>query len=351
MARTLAESTEPRSNDFHLLRTVAAVAVIVSHAFPLATGVADDEPFNASGWTPGACAVIVFFALSGFLVAGSFERRPSFVRFAVARARRLFPAYLAALLAVVLLLGPLVTTRTTGNYLLDPATRDFLIRNALFDTWLKHLPGVFTDNPAVGIVNGSLWSLPYEVLCYMLLYAAGSAGLLRGGRCLLLVGIGLAVAATLRLNGWAGPLPHVLPSFLAGMLFYAFRNRVPASVPLFLTMLLAAWAVPMFPLHAEFVRVVIAYGALTIATGSTWLGRQVAAGGDYSYGLYLYGWPVTQTLVWWQPGIGVAPLLMLALPITTMLAIASWHFIERHAVAGPVRTRRHAIDTTVHAAA
>lgn len=334
MTRTLAGPVGQPANDFQLLRTIAAAAVIVSHTFSLATGVADAEPFNRSGWTPGACAVTVFFGMSGFLIAGSFERHPGFTRFALARARRLFPAYFAALLFVVLGVGATATTLPLVQYLTHPATWRFLASNAVFDPSIQELPGVFDGNPLRWTVNGSLWSLRLEVLCYALLYVAGRSGLLHKARIAWFVAGALGATAILRAHGLGGPLPHVVPSFLTGMLLYGFREHVPASASLFVAFVAATWMTQGLPLNAELARAAIVYGAVSLATGSTRLGRRVASGGDYSYGLYLYGWPVTQMIVWALPGMSVTALLASTLPITAAVAVASWHWIERPVLRG-----------------
>lgn len=329
MGRTLAGPIGHRADGFDLLRTAAAMAVIISHAFPLATGMSDAEPFNRSGWTPGACAVIVFFALSGFLIAGSFERHPDFIHFASSRARRILPAHLIALLVVTVGFGAAATTLDLSGYWAHPATWQFLARNALLDTSAKMLPGVFANNPHAGTVNGSLWSLPKEVLCYALLYSAGRAGLLRPERCAWFVLSAFAALVLVRMNGADLTLPHVMPSFLAGVAFYVYRRNVPASLALFTALLGLAWLGRDLPLHSELVRVVIAYGALTVATRSSRLGKWIATKGDHSYGLYLYGWPVTQMVAWIMPGIGVGALLALVMPITALFAMASWRWIEQ----------------------
>lgn len=344
MVRSLADHDGYGSNDFQLLRTIAALAVIVSHAFALASGVADDEPFNKSGWTPGACAVIVFFAMSGFLIAGSVERRPGFGAFAAARARRIFPAYLIALVLVVAVLGGAATTLRLPDYYAHPATWDFVLRHAVFETSLKGLPGVFASNPHPWTVNGSLWSLPLEVLCYFLLYGAARLRLLGRAHGAWFLAAGIGCSAVMRVEGVGGTLPHVLPSFVTGAALYVYRAQVPASGPLLGALLCLSWAGAGLPLHDEMARMVIAYGAIVVATGSSAPGRLVARGGDYSYGLYLYGWPATQAVVWAIPGISVGPLLAAVLPCAGALAVASWHWIERPALA-PRRREAHALRT------
>lgn len=334
MPRSLADQIWPSANDFQMLRTIAALAVIVSHAFALARGIADDEPFNRSGWTPGACAVIVFFAMSGYLIAGSFERRPDFVVFASARAKRIIPAYLVALGVVVLGLGAATTSLSLLDYFSDPSTWDFIVRHTVFDTSLKTLPGVFAGNPHPWTVNGSLWSLPLEVLCYAVLYGAGRLGLLHPPRCGWFFLVAMGLSAWMRVAGVGGTLPHVLPSFLTGIFLYVYRAHIPASGAWFVALLCLLWATADLPLHHEFARLVIAYGAILFATGSSAPGRLIARGGDYSYGLYLYGWPVTQTVIWAVPGVGVTALIVTAVVVAGLLAVLSWHWVEKPALAG-----------------
>ncbi len=332
MARSLAVSAAEQRNNFNLLRLACAIAVIVSHSFPLTTGVTESEPLYQHGLTLGGYAVIVFFGISGFLIAGSFERKSDVMRFAVARARRIYPALTVVLLVSTLLLGAAVTDLPLISYYRQFGTFEYLANNFMFDTTIKGLPGVFVDNPHRYTVNGSLWSLPLEVICYCLLYGIGRAGLMTPRRCLIFLLPGLALCSFWRIAGVAGTLPHVMPSFLTGMALYVYRERIPASVPLLIALTAACFATRNLAIHEELVRVTIAYGALCFATGSSAAGRYVAAKGDYSYGLYLYGWPVTQAIVFALPWMTVAGVLTLTLPITAALACASWHLVERPAL-------------------
>lgn len=343
MARSLAGIGAERHNNFNLLRLACAVAVIVSHTFPLTTGITESEPLNQHGLTLGGYAVIVFFAISGFLITGSFERKPDAIRFAVARARRIYPALVVVLLVSTLLLGAAVTSLPLRSYYRQFGTFEYFASNVTFDTAIKGLPGVFVDNPHRYTVNGSLWSLPLEVICYCLLYGIGRAGLMTPRRCLIFLLPGLALCSFWRINGVAGTLPHVLPSFLTGMALYVYRERIPASVPLLIALTAGCLAMRKLTIHEELVRVTIAYGALCFATGSSAAGRYVAARGDYSYGLYLYGWPVTQAIVFALPWMTVGGVLALTLPITAAFACASWHLVERPALrAGIPRAKAEA---------
>jgi peptidoglycan/LPS O-acetylase OafA/YrhL len=133
------------------------------------------------------------------------------MRFATARARRVYPAYLAALLFSTLVLGATVTALPIKVYYLSPMTLWYAAVNAAFYTTVKDLPEVFANNPYPHTVNGSLWSLPLEVLCYFALYCAGRAGFLTRNRCALFVALGLAASVAWRTSGLGGALPHVVP--------------------------------------------------------------------------------------------------------------------------------------------
>lgn len=163
--RRLSQVAQGRDNNFNLIRLVAAVAVLVSHAAPLTQGRGTPEPLaRLTGHTLGTLAVYVFFVASGFFVAGSLSRRGP-AGFALARARRILPGLAVSLLLVTFVLGPAVTTRTLADYFAAPGTAAFLIRGLLPLDPLYTLPGVFADNP-YPTVEGSIWTLAYEIACY-----------------------------------------------------------------------------------------------------------------------------------------------------------------------------------------
>src|SRR5919202_5926078 len=152
-----------RRDNFGVLRLTAATAVLVSHAFRL-TG--STEPVAAiTGETLGDVAVAVFFAVSGFLVAGSWCRDPRLGRFLARRAKRIWPGLAVAVLFTVYVVGPIFTRLPLKEYLDSGGTHAFL-------GWLvmvpsHRLPGVFTSNP-LGLANASLWTLPVEFKAYLL---------------------------------------------------------------------------------------------------------------------------------------------------------------------------------------
>src|SRR5437588_7159145 len=134
-----------RHNNFDLLRLVAAVSVIVSHAFLLAESSQDHDPliWLTGGQTIlGVVGVFVFFTISGYLVTQSFDTTPSPLVFLAKRALRIFPGLLLCLAVCVFAIGPLVTGLPLAEYFTRPDTYLFLLRNAVLDTEYNRLPGV-----------------------------------------------------------------------------------------------------------------------------------------------------------------------------------------------------------------
>src|SRR5262249_40258257 len=155
-------------DNFNLLRILAALAVLVSHAYPIALGPGTPEPLaRVLGINLGEVAVLMFFAISGYFIFQSFYNKRSIFEFVFARILRIYPALLAALVLSVFVLGPLFTNLTLVAYFSDPQTLLYIPRNLRLWPMQYGLPGVFEDHgyPAV---NGSLWTLAFEVACYAL---------------------------------------------------------------------------------------------------------------------------------------------------------------------------------------
>lgn len=165
--------TSARSNNFDALRLLAALLVIWSHQFAV-MGLPVPQLLHNE---PGALGVVIFFAISGYLVTLSWLADPHLGRFAARRALRIWPGLIAAVLLCAFVLGPLVTTLPLKAYLAHPLTWDYL-RNLWLDTQFA-LPGVFDGNVLASSVNGPLWTIPLEVGCYAFLAAAGALGVMR----------------------------------------------------------------------------------------------------------------------------------------------------------------------------
>lgn len=337
-----------RDNNLNLIRQMAAIAVLVSHAWPMVLGPGAVQPLAvATGVSLGTHAVYLFFLLSGFLIAASFERcQGDAAQFWTARGARLFPGLVVANLVVVLGIGALATTWPLAAYLTAPQTLGFLAGNSAIIRPVFALPGVFEGNP-YPMVHGSIWTLRHELGCYILLFLLGLAGVLSrrgwlpGVLVLVYPGLwALQAAGGLVLTGvWREFLQLSLP-FLLGALAWVWRARIPLSLGGVALAALLAWVLAGSPLGRFAGMLLLGYGGLWLAyVPGGWL-RHYNRLGDYSYGTYVYAFPVQGLVVWlWGP---TGPLVhcLLALPVTLVLAVASWHWIERPALAFGRRVAR-----------
>jgi peptidoglycan/LPS O-acetylase OafA/YrhL len=227
------------------------------------------------------------------------------------------------------------------------------VRASLLVTISGHLPGVFVHNVYPNAVNGSLWTLPVEAGCYVMVAVLGLLGIVRRSG-LLLAGAALCLLAVTPLSplptafgstAAGGNAPIVLEligTFLLGALFYALRARLRLSWPVLAALALLwvlTWKGGWTPVTTA---LLFAYGTLVLAFRTPAGLRRVVAPGDVSYGVYVYAFPVQQSLwAWWH---GVAPGVMFAIagPVTYLLALLSWRVIERPALRLKRRGRRPA---------
>jgi len=175
LAILLSDCTHSRDNNFNLMRFIAASMVLFGHCYPL-SGSPHQEPLSQYGITFGYLAVDIFFITSGFLVARSLMIRQDIISFATARALRIFPALIVAVLFSVFVVGLAFTTLPADAFLKHPAVSTYLFNNItlVLQPTAFVLPNVFESNPYKQSVNGSLWTLPWEMNMYILLGMLGS---------------------------------------------------------------------------------------------------------------------------------------------------------------------------------
>ena len=342
-APTVAEALARRPNGFTGLRFLLALAVVVSHAYSVTTGIGADEPLaRATGYTLGEHAVNGFFAVSGFLVTMSCDRR-GLRDYVLARTLRILPGLVAATLAVSLLLGAAMSRLPLADYFRDPGLWTF-IRGTL--TTFKSnaaLPGVFEANPYRSPL-GTVWTLKYETLCYGGVIVAALCGVLRrrGVAALLCLGLAVTLFTALALHGdalrkgteTALRLPLI---FTAGACLYLWRDTLRISLPAMLCLCVALFVLARTPAYAPLLFLGSAYGAVWLGLGPLAM-KVFDPPADLSYGIYLYGWPIQQTLhALWPAPSGIA-LIVPALAITLPVAALSWYAVERPALALKART-------------
>ena len=333
--------SEGRDNNFDFLRFFLATCVIFSHSFAVlydGTWFAYDPLIHLSRGQAafGGGAVDGFFLISGFLITKSWERSRGLGDYAKKRVLRIVPALVVVILLTVFVLGPIATALSLGSYFHSPRTYAYLGFMGTKNLHLTdRLPGVFEHNPLAFRVNGSLWTIRCEAICYVLV---AILGLLQAYRRPVVVLI--AAVATLpflaRHSGEAGGLGdwtgsfHVLAFFLWGMTFYLFRGKIPYSPALFGVALALLVATDLLHVLPGFLPWAFGYVLFYVAFSARLRLHHFARRGDFSYGIYLYAFPVQQALAeFFRQSLNAYTLFLATFAVSGLLAVLSWHFIEK----------------------
>jgi peptidoglycan/LPS O-acetylase OafA/YrhL len=332
-----------RSNNFDVIRFTLALLVILTHSYGSLLGTSAAEPLLAAtrgqlGF--GDLAVDFFFVISGFLITASWINGDGLLSFLSKRVRRIYPGIAVAILLCLVVVAPLGAERP-AEYLHQLSSVTFL--RSILQLQIPQQSGIFAGQANPGILDLSLWTIRYEFLCYLMVAGFGLLGLL-GRRPVVaaafVLALGLYVWQTyagglpmldwrvLPVLGRMQPWPRFLAFYAAGMVFYLYRDSIPyrSSLAWISAGMLAlslrtglAFTLPLFGayllLYAAFHRTVRLYS--------------FARYGDFSYGLYIYAFPVQQLLIhYFQPALTPLRLFLTASVITLLLAAASWHVIE-----------------------
>ncbi len=352
MSKRLSDYSNSRDNNFNLIRFIAAVFVLYSHSYPLTLGDDAIDPLGtAIGISLGGLAVDVFFLSSGFLIASSFFIRNNMLAFIWARLLRIYPALIVAIIFCVCVVGLYFTTDSLIDYFSDSQTYKFFKRNVTLFWGVKfHLPGVFEDNPYKEAINGSLWTLPYEIKMYtylaligsLLLYMQKKLNKIFINHVFLIMAI-ISLLMTIFNHFYAFMsiyFIHLFSLFFIGSAFYLYRDKIQLSHHLFFILLLffvvtgllaTDWVVLRYGKDYFFIAysLILPYMLFYLAYVPSGKIRSFNQLGDYSYGLYIYAFPVQQSIVALIPDISVLAMFILSFIISLFLAVLSWHFIEK----------------------
>lgn len=333
------EFTKQRSAGFDYLRLILALSIVFYHAFFLCYGwSAGDYVFGGPIRPLAYFLVPCFFALSGFLVTGSLERNKLPVFFTL-RALRIVPALAVEVLISAFIIGSLLTQFTWREYFSDAKFWHYLL-NVIGDVHFQ-LPGMFLNNPMPDNVNGQLWTVPFELECYVILGALALLGIAFRARWVFFLTVMLVIYQTVyQLYGAApqrllavAPGRMLIMSCMFGVWMYVARRHIPYSWPLFIVAVALTW----FGLST----VDLVYvSTLPLAYVTLFIGLmnppriKLLTKGDYSYGLYLYSFPIQQSIVQLLPhnrhwALNAA----LGLVVGGFCAFCSWHFVESKVLA------------------
>lgn len=334
-------------NNFDFIRFVAATMVILGHSYHLLL-LSSQEPVSQLTGTmySGSLGVYIFFVISGYLVTQSLERTsPRYHHYLWNRSLRIFPALVVVVVLSAFVLGPLLTDLSLAEYFHSGTTSAYLQTAALYVHY--YLPGVFSTNPYPGAVNGSLWSIPIEFLMYLMLLGLGLLGVIKRRTIVSLMWLLTTATAILFPSCLTWSVPYVGDGvtittlaifFLSGMLFYLYRDTIPLDSRI-LIFLCVVWILSFRTVYCMYVSYVfIPYAVTWFAFGRISITHNFGRYGDFSYGMYLYAFPVQQTLIHF--GLSSQVLLFFAtFSITLPIAVLSWHSVESRAL----RLKRHQV--------
>ncbi|MCI4679779.1 acyltransferase [Rhodoblastus acidophilus] len=336
-----------KDNNFNFIRVVAASFVLLSHCYPLA-GMNNFDPFYyyLGGYdTGGGYGVAIFFVISGFLVTKSVLQH-DLMSYLLSRLLRIVPGLAFALIFSAFVIGPIVTQKPLSYYLLSHETWRYLEGVNVFAI-RQDLPGVFLANPEAKIVNGSLWTLPIEFGFYLILPVIGGLGLLKRWTALGVLLAGIVSYAALVLvfhfswNAQGGNLFRGAPVFstarnfiffFSGASLWLWRDRIIYSRGMAIVMVIMLYIFSVNSYKTAVFYIALPYIVMYLAFSRSDILGMYKRVGDYSYGVYIYAFPVQQFIVAKMDGVSPLALFVIAAPITLLLAVASWHIVEHPAL-------------------
>lgn len=328
--------TISHSNNFTALRLFAALLVLYGHSFDLYK---IGGP-SFMGWMPlGPVAVYIFFAISGYLISISWSRDSNILRFVFKRALRIFPGLAVCILLTIFVLGPLTTTLGIGEYFLHPVTLTYA-KNIILNINYT-LPGVFEANTFAGAVNGSIWSLPVEFAMYLIFALLSSFFKIKWMHRVAILALTLGFFAAYYYIGipeivfYSFPIKYIAICgmyFLVGSVIHQwdllrFVSTSNVIVVVIIWISLSRW--PMLFEYASYVLLpflVIGFGTQS----SVFLAKFDRF--DYSYGIYIYAFPVQQLISMYFFDKGRLFGFLISTVCTCALAALSWHWVEKPAL-------------------
>jgi peptidoglycan/LPS O-acetylase OafA/YrhL len=355
--KTLGEVFDPKNNALNVWRLILATGVIFGHTFALAGHLDMLERANrvlpilgqflSQGWVDG------FFAVSGFLITGSWLNNPRLRTYLAARGLRILPGLWVCLIVIAFVFAPLSVAIQGGSasrLLLSSAPIEYVLNNSVLNILYAGIDGTPRDIPWPHVWNGSIWTLIPELMCYIAVAGFGVAGLLKRRWLIpsLFVLMMVLTALVMRWDTfeelWTPQwiLARFALMFLAGALLHQYRDRIPARWSWVVICLIIVFAACLTPNYRLIAAIPFAYAIL--ASGAMIHNKRLRLETDLSYGVYIYAWPMQQMLV--VCGFaGLNPIVFSAFAAiaTLPLAALSWFVIEKPALSLKSRLKRKSI--------
>lgn len=331
-------------NNFNLIRLLAAAGVIITHSYALLGFPEIDllKKISLGLISFSKLGVYLFFVISGYLVTRSLGNSSSVKSFFWKRLLRIFPALVTVILLGAFVLGPVFTELPLRLYFVSFELYRYL--GGIFLYFISYtLPGVFLHNPYPAAINGSLWTLPYEWTCYLLVACLVPLVKHKNYQALGLAAIGAMIIRTLVGNIQYGLVIPLINVDTRQLLLYLFLfllsgalaqagNKIKYSglAALGLLAVLVGLVLSNLKLANYWLLIILPYVTVWLASVPIKAGIQKLFNqADFSYGLYIYAFPVAQILIYLYPRFSPNSLALATLIGTLPLAAASWYLIEK----------------------
>ncbi|UFH56371.1 acyltransferase [Spirosoma sp. KNUC1025] len=350
-------------NNFDFVRFILAVLVVFSHCYVIYYGNVSEEPFeqlSKGQLALGTFAVNCFFIISGFLITQSWERSENFLAYLKKRVLRIYPGFIVVCFAGAYIFAPLgLYVMRYPEYMVQYWSYidvpDLILTTLRLGTPL--LPATFKNMPWPNVVNGSLWSIPYEFVCYLIIPLLFFSKRKFTLWTVIIIAIGCNIydyniyhKSDLKeiWQHWFIPVDfqfffnnvtikvllnfeHVVYPFIAGIFFYTYRNYIPSSIYLVILSIIILSITIYIGKYFEIMQPIFgSYLLFYFVFNPHITFHNFAKYGDFSYGVYLYGWPVQQLVtLYFGDTLTVWGIFFISMLFTLPLAALSWYFIEK----------------------
>ena len=343
------------------MRFLLAVSVIFTHGFVVYTGKIDTEPFwrfSRHQVGLGTISLNFFFVISGYLVLQSWTYSKGVFDFLKKRVLRIYPGFIIVCILCAFIFAPL------GNGTLQNPISNFfsywkkINLHLLFYNMLQLLPPELPDtlvhSPCPNDINTSIWTIWYEFICYLVILVTGSMMFYKKHLVplvlfLLVLGLNIYHFRIYQMYNEEGSinlifpflsqdanekvinLEHFLLFFLSGSCFYFYRKYIPKNNPLIILCAIILIITFRWVRVLELCQAIFGtYLLLCFVYNSKIKLNDFAKRGDFSYGIYLYGWPVQQLVfLYFGSRLDIGAAIIVSLFLVFPFAFFSWFAIEK----------------------
>jgi acyltransferase family protein len=312
-------------NNVTILRIFLAIVVIYFHS----GGYDLFYKISRKQISTGQVAVYMFFIISGFFISRSFLRNDNKLKYISSRFLRIFPGLVVCHWFCALVIGTLATNLPIKKYFSDPGFVKFIFKNSynFFDR-VPTLPGVFTQGGRLGTdVDGSLWTITYEIYYYIVIFILGYLKLLNKKKFIVFFWI---ITVFLSYFSKYNPLFMTLCCFLSGTISYLYFEKINFRNDYVFLIIISVFLISCFiGKHFNLLFSILGVYIVLYLSFRKKVLSKLDKIGDLSYGLYIYAFPIQQLILSKMPDIKPMSLFFMSFVPTLILSILSWNYVEK----------------------